>query len=208
MAAILRLSGIDPALLGRSQQRIPTRQLAMLWTELERAADDPNLGLHLGELREGLPSGHVLFSAMLNSPSLGQALDRYCRFHDIMGDFVQPQLATHDAVTTLSLSTRAPVTLHRQHVECIFSLVVSILANLSASPFRGEVRFAHARPADISEHQRIFGPAVHFDQDRNELVVERTYLELPIAAADKELLGVRDILWLQTKMTTIQKETN
>ncbi|MFC1706575.1 AraC family transcriptional regulator [Planctomycetota bacterium] len=190
VAEILRLAGIEPSLLGTPQKRISTRQLAMMWSELERAADDPNLGLHLGELRDGLPAGHVLFSAMLNSPTLGQALERYCRFHDIMGDFVQPQVAVHGNVVVLSLSTRSRVTLHRQHVECIFCLLVSILSHLSTATFKGEVRFSHRCPADISEHLRIFGPDVHFAQPRNELAVERTYLELPVAAADEELLGV------------------
>jgi hypothetical protein len=80
LVEILRLVGVEPALLERSQERISTRQLAIVWNEMERAADDPILGLHLSELRDGLPSGHVLFSAMLNSPTLGQALSRYCRF--------------------------------------------------------------------------------------------------------------------------------
>lgn len=190
LAEILQLAGIEPSQLGSSQKRIPTRQLALIWTEMERGADDPNLGLHLGELRDGLPSGHVLFSAMLNSPTLGQALERYCRFHDIMGDFVQPELAPQGNITVLGLSTHARVTLHRQHVECIFCLLVSILSQLSAAQFKGEVRFAHGRPADISEHLRIFGPAIHFAQPENALVFESAYLELPIAAADEELLGV------------------
>ena len=190
LASILRLAGIEPSLLGNSQQRIPTRQLGVIWTEMERAADDPNLGLHLGELRDGLPSGHVLFSAMLNSPTLGQALERYCRFHDIMGDFIQPHMAARGDTTVLKPAARGRVILHRQHVECIFCLLVSIVAHLSAAPPKVEVRFAHRRPADISEHLRIFGRAVHFAQPENELAFERAYLELPIVAADEELLAV------------------
>jgi AraC-like DNA-binding protein len=190
LAEILRIAGIEPSLLGSSQKRISTRQLAIIWTEMERAADDPNLGLHLGELRDGLPSGHVLFSAMLNSPTLGQALQRYCRFHDIMGDFVQPTLEERGNNTFLRLSTRSRVALHRQHVECIFCLVVSVFKQLSPAIFNGEVSFANSRPTDISEHLRIFGSAVHFGRPENTLTFERTYLEQPIAPADEELLGV------------------
>ncbi len=190
VADILEQAGIDPSLLGRSHERIPVQQLVIIWTELERAADDPNLGLHLGELRHGLPTGHVLFSVMLNSPSLGQALERYCRYHDIMGDFVKPALVVRGATTIMGLSTRAEAVLHRQHVECIFSLLATILSHLSGAPFKGEVRFAHGRPADISEHLRVFGPSVCFDQPNNELALESAYLDQPIAAADEELLRV------------------
>jgi AraC-like DNA-binding protein len=193
LAEILRLAAVEPTLLGSSQERIPTRQLAIIWSEMEHAADDPNLGLHLGELRDGFPSGHVLFSAMLNSPTLGQALERYCRFHDIMGDFVQPRLQAYGDTTVLGLTTRARVILHRQHVECIFCLVVSILKNLSPKMFKGEVSFAHRRPTDISEHLRIFGPTVHFARPESKLAFARSYLEQPIAPADEELLSVLEM---------------
>ncbi len=190
LVEILRHAGIESSLLASSQKRISARQFALFWAEMERSADDANFGLHLGELHDGLPSGHVLFSAMLNSPTLGNALERYCRFHDIMGDLVQPQLADLGNVTVLSIAARSGEPLHRQHVECIFCLLVSILSHLSNERFKGEVRFAHHRPADISEHLRIFGSAVCFAQTENELVFERSYLQLPIAAADGELLGV------------------
>jgi AraC-like DNA-binding protein len=190
LAEILRLAGIEASQLNRPQNRISTRQLGVLWTEMERASGDPNLGLHLGELRDGLPSGHVLFSAMLNSSTLGHALARYCRYHDIMADFVQPQLTARGSTTVLSIAARGRVSLHRQHVECIFCLLVSMLHHLSAVRPNVRVRFAHRRPDDISEHLRIFGPAVQFGQRSNELVFERRFLERPIASADEELLAV------------------
>ena len=190
LAEILRLAGIEVSQLNRPQKRISTRQLGVLWTEMERASDDPNLGLHLGELRDGLPSGHVLFSAMLNSPTLGHALARYCRYHDIMADFVQPQLVERSSTTVLSIAARGRVSLHRQHVECIFCLLVSMLFHLSGARPRVDVRFGHHQPADISEHLRIFGPAVRFAQPSNELAFEHSYLKRSIAAADEELLAV------------------
>jgi AraC-like DNA-binding protein len=185
---ILRAAGVEPSLLDSPQKRISTRQLAVIWTEVERAAGDPDLGLHLGELREGLPSGHVLSSAMANSPTLGQALERYCRYHDIMGDFVQPTLKTRGPMTVLGLTALSGVTLLRQHVEFIFSFVVSILGHLSSAQPMLEVRFAHDRPHDVSEHLRIFGSAVNFAQPHNELGFHRTYLETSITSADEGLL--------------------
>jgi len=192
LSNILRLAGVELSLLGSAQRRISARQLAAICTELEHTAGDPCLGLHLGESRDRLPSGHVLFSAMRNSPTLGQALERYCRFHDIMADFVQPQLSTRGEATVLGLLCRSRTPLHPQHVECIFALLVSSLSALSAPRFEGEVCLVHPRPADISEHLRILGPAVRFAQPQNELVFERTYLERPLAATDEELLGILD----------------
>jgi AraC-like DNA-binding protein len=61
---------------------------------------------------------------------------------------------------------------------------------LSSAPFSGEIRFAHCRPTDVSEHQRIFGAVVHFAHPESEIVFDSAYLQLPISAADEELLGV------------------
>ena len=189
LAEILQLAGVEPSLLDSPHERISTRQLAVIWTEVERAAEDPDLGLHLGELRDGLPSGHVLFSALLNSPTLGHALERYCRYHDIMGNFIQPVLTERGPATVLRLSARGGLTLLRQHVEFVFSFVVSVLGHLSSPPPQVEVRFAHPRPAGISEHLRIFGPAVRFSRPENELALDRGDLEMPIASADSQLLA-------------------
>ncbi len=188
---ILEVAGIDPALLQSSQQRLSADQFYVLWRAVEESADDSEFGLHLGELRQGLPGGHVLFSAMLNSATVGQALERYCRYHDIMADLVVPGLSTRGSTTVLDLEPSGPgIRLHRHHVECIFSMVVSILRHLSEDRFEGEVRFTHQRPANVSEHRRILGPSVRFAQSGNEIVLPRPFLDLPIPSADEELLGV------------------
>ncbi len=190
LAEILDLAGLDLAVLGSSQKRIPTEQLAIIWREMARGAGDPDLGLHLGQLPHGLPSGHPLFAAMLNSPTLGEALQRYCRYHDIMGDFVQPHLSAGADITTLTFTTLGQVKLQRQHVEFITSLIVSVVSHLSGAEFQGAVRFTHPAPADTSEHQRIFGASLHFAQRADELTFDNSYLALPITAADAELLGI------------------
>lgn len=190
VANILSQAGIPPQALASPRVRISVSQLEVIWTEIESSAGDPNLGLHLGELRDGIPSGHVLFAAMWNSPTLGQALERYCRFHDIMGDLVQPRLEPRGEATVFRLHPRPGVTLHRQHVECIFSLLVSIMKRLVPARFAGEIRFSHPAPADTSEHHRILGPAVRFSARQDEVRLDPAYLEHPIAAADDQLLGV------------------
>jgi AraC-like DNA-binding protein len=75
-------------------------------------------------------------------------------------------------------------------VECIFSLLVSIMKRLVPARFAGEIRFSHAAPTDTSEHHRILGPAVRFAARRDEVHLSPAYLTHPIAAADDQLLGV------------------
>ena len=53
-----------------------------------------------------------------------------------------------------------------------------------------EVQFAHEGPADILEHQRIFGAPVLFGYPTNNIVVEHEFLERQVPAADTRLFGI------------------
>jgi hypothetical protein len=50
-----------------------------------------------------------------------------------------------------------------------------------------EVRFSHAEPAHTSEYRRVFGAPVRFGHVRNELIVSKRVLELPLVTADAAL---------------------
>lgn len=79
----------------------------------------------------------------------------------------------------------------RQHNEC--SLVVGLntvrlMAGSRWAPL--EVQFAHAAPADSSEHVRVFRAPVSFGCPTNAFVVEREFLDRPVPAADKRLYPI------------------
>ncbi len=189
----LRRAGVDPSVLERSHQRIPARQFDALWSEIEKATGDRRLGLHLGALPAGLPAGHVLFSAMMNSPTVGDALARYCRYHDLMADVVRPRLYLRGGSTVVAVEPSSPTTrLHPQHVECIAALFVSVMRQLAAGRFEGTIHFQHAAPADPSEHHRLLGPSVLFGRPNDEIVLERAFLDTAIPRADPELLPMLD----------------
>jgi AraC-like DNA-binding protein len=191
LSELLDAAGIDRAVLASPHERIGAEQFYLLWREMELVSRDANLGLHLGALEHGVPAGHVLFSTMMNSPTVGHALERYCRYHAIMADIVQPTLSERDGGLVLSIEPFAPdVKLHRQHVECILTLSVTAVRYLCDGAFEGEVLFTHPRPDDISEHLRILGPSIRFDQPANEILLARSLMDQNIASADEELLGV------------------
>jgi AraC-like DNA-binding protein len=190
---LLDAAGIDPELVQRTQQRIAAESFQALWTAMEQVADDPFFGLHLGEARGGLPLGHVVFAAMLNSATMLQALQRYCRYHDLMADLLRPSLAVDQTMALLTVQSIQPgLRPGRQQVECVASLTVSVIRHLADGTFDGEVRFAHPAPADDSEHRRVLGPRVRFAQSEDGIALDRALVERPIACADPELAGVLD----------------
>jgi hypothetical protein len=53
-----------------------------------------------------------------------------------------------------------------------------------------EVQFAHAAPAQISEHVRVFGAPVLFGYATNNIVVDREFLTREVPGADQRLYGI------------------
>ena len=194
LQSLLEAAGMDPALILTAHQRISPEQFRPLWDEIERFSGDPCFGLHLGEMQRGLPSGHVLFSVMMNSSTLGHALQRYCRYHGIMADVVQPRF--HRCASGATVTLEAKVALHQQHMDCIMSVFVSIVRHLAPGPpgLEGQppggiqVSFTHPPPEDLSEYRRLLGPAVRFGQRADRIQISEALLEAPIPTADPELL--------------------
>lgn len=53
-----------------------------------------------------------------------------------------------------------------------------------------EVRFPHCAPADISEHQQLFGCKIQFGWERTELVFALELLDTPLVKADPALQAI------------------
>ncbi len=193
LRTLLLSAGIDPALIQRPYQRLSAAQFDVLWTAMEQAAGDPCFGLYLGALRQHMPFGHVLVASMLNSATLGQALERFCRYHDILADVLRPELLLEGDEAVLRVASfSARFVPHRHHVECVAAVLAAMLQQLSEGRLSPRFRFRHAPPVDLSEHQRILGSALQFDQADDSIILRRSDLLLVIPTADEELAQVLD----------------
>jgi AraC-like DNA-binding protein len=182
---------------------IPISKFSALWQAVERQAGDANFGLHLAEMMSHFPSGEVLLPVLLNSPTLGDALEKLSRYHDLETNFVQLRLAREasGARVTWVADGLLPAP-NRQQVEAVLYLLACLVRQLgdheAVHSARKQaitaVRFCHARPADIQEHQRLFDCPLHFDQAENELVIRGENLALPIRGSDPTLLEVLEPL--------------
>lgn len=189
--SLLDGTGINPNILKDSNARIPARQVYALWKRAEAQTQDPNFGLHMGESMQRNPGGNLLFSVMMNSPSVYDALEKFCRYHCIMNDAVQPVLNRHEDSACLSWKMNSPWPDHpsRHFSELMLSIFQSILNHLTDGGFKPtKVHFRHSQPEDIRDHQKIFPSAILFEQNKDELVFEKRVLEEKIFLSDPQLL--------------------
>ena len=153
---------------------------------------DDHFGLHAGGLMDYGTLG-VLTYAVLNAPTVGTALrnfERYARSH-FRGPRIRLETDGDEARLELVLDVADGVP-RRQHAEAAAVVGLRILRQLIGPDWRPRrVLFAHDRPRDVSEHERVFGAPLRFRQGIHVgLVFDARDLKRRVPGADRRLLPV------------------
>ena len=188
--ALCRAVGLDPSALEDADHQIPFAQLIRLNEHGARLTGDDAFGLHVGERTDAKTYG-LLGYVTINSRTFGEALSRLIRYQQIRTSAVRfsleitgadVHLAYHYRTTDISPQER------RQESEEMMSTMMEVGRKLTGVDWTPrEVHFEHARPEDVSEHERIFRAPVRFVKPLTKLIFDVSILTLPLAEADLTL---------------------
>ncbi len=180
-AHILDAAGLDETLLNAPEALIPSATYRRILNLAAEMTSTPRFGLLLSQRQSFEKLGAVGYLAK-HAPTLGEAARLLHRF-----------LSTHDTATASALSVANQQVLWRfrtadaldepdvQQSELALGLVAKFVrSSVDERWSPTAVHFAHARPADLTDHQRVFRCPVFFDQDA-------TCLEFPANDLDKAL---------------------
>ncbi len=190
---LAREAGVDAATIDDPEARIPEDRLLTLYDLAASATGDDCFGLHVGE-RVDLRGFDVLGYAVMNSATVGEALDRTVRYYAIWTDGSAFATETAGRDARLRYEYRGRRDAPRRH-ECEATLamvVVSIRALLDDDWTPHRVAFEHAAPTCGSEHGRVFGVRPRFGARANEIAFERALLDRRISRADASLSEIVD----------------
>ena len=193
--ALAQAVGIQADQLRDPDGRVLIRQVQALWRELTEATGDPTIALQLGELINPVAIG-VLSYVMMHSPTLGQALDKLCRYQDIACEGIRTtgnivQSATSEKHFTLSLQITSADIIYPQHtLNSELSLYLAAMRALTGQRIEAhEIQFAYPKPLDTREHERVFAPArLTFDAPETVMTLDAALLDLPVLNASPTLL--------------------
>ncbi|MBV9960025.1 MAG: AraC family transcriptional regulator [Acidobacteria bacterium] len=190
---LLRAVRLNPALLADPDRRLPFSQLVALYEEGARLTGDDDFGLHVGE-STSVKMFDIVGYAVINSPTLGDALQRASRYHMIWNDGAGLTLELDGGLARLAYRyLELDGAACRQDCEMTLALVMTFGRRVTGVEWTPrEVRFQHRAPADTTEHERIFRAPVRFETSVSELVFERSVLSLPLVEADPTLCAVLD----------------
>ena len=191
---LARSVGIDPAQLRDPDGRLPIRTMQNLWREVIARTGDPSIALHIGEMINPMAFGVVAY-VMMHSPTLGQALEKLCQYQDIACDGIRTsgrQIGSQ-YVLSLHLTSRndgTPEIIYPDYtVNSELSVYLSAMRSLTGQHITAsEVRFSYPRPADTTEHERVFAPArLTFGAPETSMVLDAALLDTPVMNASASL---------------------
>lgn len=190
---ILAAAKLDPATLEDPDARLPLEQVEALWQKAYALSGDPNLALHA---IERLPFGcyRVIDFLASSAPTIGAALAKVSDYFPIIHSVVRLPYVVGDRYVTFSAEAPSrPSTITRPYAEYVLAAVflrTRIATNQQFPLMR--VEFSHPRPADISEHERIFACEVRFGADACRMVLARDVWDMPRTGGDPDLFSVLD----------------
>ncbi|AKF86140.1 hypothetical protein MFUL124B02_21875 [Myxococcus fulvus 124B02] len=185
----LRKAEITRAQLGRVSARINAGQFETLSATAMQELDDEALGWFTRRLPWGTYG--MLCRASLSSPTLGIALQRWCRHHRLLTEDVLLSLEVEGTTARIVIEERHELGAMREF--CLLSSLRYVhgyacwLVN-SQLPLR-EVTFPFATPAHQSVYPLLFPGPVRFSATHASMSFDVGYLELA-AKRDEQALRV------------------
>jgi AraC-like DNA-binding protein len=185
---ILQGFGLDRSVFAKSEGFIPCSVFAGILREAARLTADDCFGLHFAERFNPKNIGPLVYVA-LNSPTIGagiQNVERYLHVYDSSANW--SFAADGDRGYVCFVLSGLGIEPLRQSNEHGMTIVINTLRMMVGSQWAPqEVHFAHELPEQTSEHHRIFRAPVLFGCETNALVIELSFAERPVPAADQQL---------------------
>jgi AraC-like DNA-binding protein len=188
---ILRAANLDPVTLQDPDARIPLEQVAALWQKAYELSGDPDLALHAIEV---LPFGsyRVIDFLASSAPTIGAALAKVSDYFPIINAVVRLPYSIGDRYVTYGIDAPSrPSTITRPYAEYTLAAVflrTRVATNQNYPLVR--VELSHARPANTSEHERIFDCPVRFGADACRRVIARDVWDTARTGGDPVLFSV------------------
>lgn len=176
----LRSAQIPPEQVHIPDARITSSQMERISGYAMRELDDEALGWFSRRLPWG--SYGMLARASISSPTLGIALQRWCRHHGLLTEDVNLHLQAEDGHATLTLEEQRDLGAMREFCQ------VSLLRNLlgvaswlidSRIPLRA-VQLAFPPPAHAEAYRVLFPATVVFKAPVTFMTFDADYLALPL----------------------------
>lgn len=190
-ATLLAAVSLSWAQLQDPEARLPSEVADRLWHHAAWLSGDDLLGVHVAQQMLPADFGGLGF-AVRSSATVGESYQRIARYLRLL--IADGTLSRHEegrrARLRCTLQGPRP---SRHAVECLMMTLLHIGRRGADHPFIPTlVRFRHGAPASAAALQVAFAGPLRFEQDHDELWLDRELLELPLRESEPALALVLD----------------
>ena len=183
----LSTAQIAPSSLQQTEARITATQMEWLSATAMRELDDEALGWFSRRLPWG--SYGMLVRASLTAPTLGVALNRWCRHHGLLTDDIHLQINQEQGVVSLQLQENRDLGALQEF--CVVSVLRNVLGVAcwlidSRIALKG-ASFPFAAPTHQDAYAVLFGGPTRFGEAQAAIHFDARYLRLPLRRDEKAL---------------------
>jgi AraC-like DNA-binding protein len=199
---LARAAGLPENALDALPESLSARDYVRLMDAGAELANDPHFGLHVGE-RVKLGTYNVYGLILLSCRDFGQALQQTMRFEGLAHDLGRSDLSVDGGMAEYRWKSAIPQA-SRHLAESVFA-GIRVFGNwLAGQPLpAADLAFAHAEPADTSEHERIFGGKIRFGAAVHAARFDAALLSWPVPNAD---IGLYPVLQQHAEQLLREKE--
>lgn len=186
---LLEIASLTEDDLNDIDRRIPVQAFD---TALETAAElsgDPCFGIHFGE---DIKPGHygAVGLAAMSCEKAGELLHFQLRFQALVSDSLFTQISDSPLGLELQVKPKlASFTQNRVHEETAFSSWITLARWITGlkDQYPQRVNFTSAPPPDPSEHHRVFGPNIFWQQAQLSITFSHALMDSRIPQANPQL---------------------
>lgn len=192
IATICQSIGLDKSLLSDNSQHISGELFQQLIAALLEKSNDELFGLHTAKYVQ--PGSYsVLGFISMNCENLGQVISKIQPFEKLVGDM---------GTTTISpLGEQVKISWHCQFTDprvkrhmvdnCLASWLTFARYLVSHDSNPSELRLSRQQPSlsQQQEYQAMFKCIIHYGQNENAIIFDKTLLLLPLNKGDQQLLS-------------------
>lgn len=183
--------GLSKNLINKEDGWIPYESFALLIRRCAEKVNDPYFGLHLGEENDVLDYGAIAYIGIA-SETLEDAILNLQRYIYTVTQAWELDLQIDDDTACINFTPSRPdFSQYRHAVEAAGGSLMIAYQRFLGHPLQPkEFHFIHSFDGDSHEHERVLACPVRFSQNRNQILLDRKALALPIETADDRLLRI------------------
>ncbi len=181
--------GIDSSILASPDERISVEKYILIEEQAAIVTNDPCFGLHMGQFVE-VGNWSILGYMMMNCKTLGEALGKFAKYSNIIGNLIREDvsISADSATILLSVPKNAPI-ISRHCYEGYLSSMICLCRTLSGKNINPiEVGLAFPEPEYMDEYKNVFGAPVLFRQNQNYIIMDKAVSDIPVLLPNENLL--------------------